>query len=194
MARPAANPQTQLRPGRITSHNENPSLVALGKLTANEPESYAVRGSDVGRTDGRTDGRAGGRTDGRVDGRTHGRTGGRTDGRRWTDGRMDERSDGWMDGWTDGRPDGRADGRADGRTEGRTAMAKPLPRMPPARSSKIPSRYQAQCAWYPRQPFTKHSALDILTQVRSQELENTIQIPSAVRLVSEAVIYQAQCA
>ena len=30
MARSAANPQTQLRPGPIIPHNENPSLVALG--------------------------------------------------------------------------------------------------------------------------------------------------------------------
>ena len=29
--RPAANPQTQLLPGRITPLNENPSLIALGK-------------------------------------------------------------------------------------------------------------------------------------------------------------------
>ena len=45
-----------------------------------------------------------------------------------------------------------------------------------ARSSKIPSRYQAQCAWYPRQSFTKHSALDILTQVRSLESQINSQI------------------
>ena len=31
MAGSAANGKAQLRPGRITSHNENPSLVALGK-------------------------------------------------------------------------------------------------------------------------------------------------------------------
>ena len=40
----AAKLKVQLLPGRIISHNENPSLVALGKLTANEPESYAITG------------------------------------------------------------------------------------------------------------------------------------------------------
>ena len=65
----------QLFPGAITPHNENPSLGALGKLTANEPESCAIRGSDVGRTeDGRTDrqkdgGRMGTDSEGCVDGR-----------------------------------------------------------------------------------------------------------------------------
>ena len=72
-----------------------------GKAHQNEPESYAVRGSDVGRTDGRegrlTDDveRMDGRTDGRTgaDGRTDGRMGARTNGR--TEGQ------GQIDGWTD---------------------------------------------------------------------------------------------
>ena len=100
-------------------------LVALGKLTANEPESYAVRGSDVGRADGRTgrrmDGRADGRTD-PADGRTGGRMDGRADGR--TGGRMDGRTDGWMDRRTDGWTDGPADGRTDGRMGGWTDKIK----------------------------------------------------------------------
>ena len=100
-ARGATNRQAQLLPGRITPLNENPPLGRSREAHQNEPESYAVRGSDVGRTDGRTDGRANSRTtsNGWTDGRTDGRTG--TDG--WTDGRMGA--------WTNGRTDGRTDRR-----------------------------------------------------------------------------------
>ena len=74
----------------VNSLNENPSLIALGKLTHTNPRALA---SD-GRTDRRTDhGRI---TDGRKDG-TDGQTDGRTDGR---DGRTDG---GLMDGQTEGR-------------------------------------------------------------------------------------------
>ena len=89
----AAKLKVQLLPGPITSLNENPSLVALGKLTANEPESLALWGNGVGRTDGWTKGR----TDGRMDG-----------GARSARFGMDGRMDGWTAGlaplaseWTD---------------------------------------------------------------------------------------------
>ena len=74
-ARTATNQQAQLLPGRITPLNENPPLGRSREAHQNEPESYAVRGSDVGRTDGRTDGRKGRLTDDveRMDGRTDGR-------------------------------------------------------------------------------------------------------------------------
>ena len=78
-----------LLPAVIPNLNQNPSLVALGKLTATNPratQSGVVTRSD-GRTDRRMDRRTDGRTDGRMDGRTNGRTDGSTD--RWTDGRTD---------------------------------------------------------------------------------------------------------
>ena len=79
--RSAYHREAQLRPGPIISLNENPSLVALGKLTANEPESLALWGNDVGRTDGQPE-----RENGGTVGWTEGRIRGRADG--WGDGRM----------------------------------------------------------------------------------------------------------
>ena len=60
-------PSVQLPPGRNSTHNENPSLDALGKLTATN--SRATQSGEV-TSDGRTDRRTDARTD---DGRTDGR-------------------------------------------------------------------------------------------------------------------------
>ena len=68
---------TSTRAARISGpavnlHNENPSLIALGKLTPTNPRatlSLRPRNHEPGRTDGRSDGRTVGRTVGRTDGR-----------------------------------------------------------------------------------------------------------------------------
>ena len=70
-------PEVQLLPGGNSTLNQNPSLDALGKLTATNPR--ATQSGVVTRADGRTDGR----TDGRIDGRTDRRTDRRTEERMW---------------------------------------------------------------------------------------------------------------
>ena len=80
---------TSTRAARISGpavnlHNENPSLIALGKTHPHEPESDAISGV--------TQSRPG----------THGRTADERTVGRWPVGRTD---DGWTDGArTDGRP------------------------------------------------------------------------------------------